>query len=598
MFDNQKILNDNLNHVWSGLAVEEFLRNEIDFFCISPGSRSTPLTSAAAFNEKAKKVISYDERGSGYYALGFGQASLKPAVIIVTSGTAVANLFPSVIEAFQSKIPMIILSADRPPELQDAGANQTISQDNIFGKYVKWFFNMPCPDYGIKPSFVLSNIDNAIKTSMSEPKGPVHLNFMFREPLEPSPDGQNMLSKEYMLEVSSWNKKTTPYCNYIKTVKKCDDYSADIILKIITGNNKGLISVGKLSSDEDRTALLKLFSILKWPVYADITSGLRLNKSAGTNIIKHFDMNILESDFCKNVKPDAVIHFGDRITSKRFFEFFKLNIPEVFINVKNDTVRYNPEHLPLVAIEAEISIFCNYLIEKIKDLNQKEDFKDFYEKKAAEAQRIIDINIEEDKVLSEVFISRFLSKNLPADSCLFLSNSMPVRDFELYAESTDLNINIGSNRGASGIDGIISSAAGFAAGNKKICTLVIGDIAFIHDINSLSLIKKCDFPVIIILINNNGGGIFNFLPISAYNEIFNEYFVAPHGYRFAGAAENFKIKHNYAFDRDDFKKLFEYARLCAQNKKESFIIEAVTNGEYDFRLRKKIKHEIIDSLHL
>lgn len=592
------IKNNNLNQIWSGLAVEELLRHEIDFFCISPGSRSTPLASAAAFNRRAQKIIAYDERGSGFYALGYGQALQKPAVIIVTSGTAVSNLFPSVVEAFLSKIPMIILTADRPPELQDTGANQTINQDNIFGRYVKWFFNMPCPDYAINPSFVLSNIDNAVKSSMSEPKGPVHLNFMFREPLAPLPHKQGDICKKYILEANSWAGKSAPYCSYTKTEKNCRHYPDDIILKTISGNNRGLISVGKLSSDSDRESLLKLIRILKWPVYADITSGLRLNKSAGTNIIKHFDTAILEPDFCLYAKPEAVIHFGNRITSKRFFEFFKLYSPEIFANVKNDNVRYNPEHLPVVTVESEINIFCDYLAGRIKDLKQKEDFKDFYEKKAEEAQRIIDINLGEDTELSEVFISRFLSRNLPDDSCLFLSNSMPVRDFELYAESTDLNIKVGSNRGASGIDGIIASSAGFAAGNRKICTLVIGDIAFIHDINSLSLIKKSGFPVIIILINNNGGGIFNFLPVSECSEIFKEYFIAPHNYRFSGAAENFKIKHNYAFTRDDFIKLFEDAGSNAQNEKESCIIEAVTNDEHDYRLRKKIKREIISILHI
>lgn len=455
---------------------------------------------------------------------------------------------------------------------------------------------MPCPDYAIKPAFVLSNIDNAIKLSISEPKGPVHLNFMFREPLEPDNEIKSGINNNYISEIASWIGKNTPYCNFTRTEKKCANFPFEIILKAISDGNKGLISVGRLSADKDRESLLKLFSILKWPVYADIISGLRLMGSVGTNIIKHFDMNILSSDFCINAKPDIVLHFGERITSKRFFEFLKSYKPEIFVNIKNDAMRYNPEHISSLTIETDIDDFCDALADKVKNLKQKQDFKDLYVKKACRAQKIIDDNIEEHKELSEVFIARFLSRNLIKNSCLFLSNSMPVRDFELYADNIDLNIDVGSNRGASGIDGIIASAAGFAEGNKKICTLVIGDIAFIHDINSLSLLKKNVFPVIIILVNNNGGGIFNFLPISAYDEIFNEYFITPHGYRFSGIAEDFKIKHAFAYDIKDFGQLFENAKSSAQKKGESFIIEAITNGENDFKLRRKIKQEIIEML--
>ncbi len=587
---------NNLNNIWSGLVIEELIRNKIDCFCVSPGSRSTPLIAEAAYNKKAKKVVFYDERGSSYFALGFAQANLKPAVIIVTSGTAVANLFPAIIEAFQSKIPMIVLTADRPPELQETGANQTINQDNIFGKYVKWFFNMPCPDYNIKPSFVLSNIDYAVNQSLTEPMGPVHLNFMFREPLEPSINKKDNKIKNYLQEINSWTKKPVPYCNFIKAIKKSEASPADFIMETISKNNKGLISVGRLYDDSARKAILKLLKVLKWPVYADISSGLRLRKEIGTNIIKHLDTGLLSPDFCKTIKPETVIHFGERITSKRFFEFFSSNKPEAFINIKNENTRYNPGHLAFRVIETEIPDFCNGLTKKIKKIKQKQDFKNLYLKKAADSQKIISRNLKKDNRLSEVFISRFLSQNIPEDFCLFLSNSMPVRDMELYADAADLNIKIGTNRGASGIDGIIASAAGFAAGNCKPCVALIGDIAFIHDISSLSFIRNNANALVIILVNNDGGGIFNFLPISLFSEIFKKYFVIPHGLNFKGVAESFKIRYSLASNRSDFKKMFETAKLLAENENKSSIIEALTDGEHDFKLRRKIKYEIIEML--
>jgi len=196
---------------------------------------------------------------------------------------------------------------------------------------------------------------------------------MFREPLEPSYDKGNEINKDYLSEIDLWMKKTSPYCNLVKTIKKCENYPDDIILKIISDNNKGLISVGKLSSDEDRESILKLFNVLRWPIYADITSGLRFKSLAGTNIIKHFDMNIMSPELCMAAKPEAVLHLGGRITSKRFFEFLKTHRPNAFINVKNDASRYNPEHLASITIEAEICNFCDDLTDKIRNLKQKED---------------------------------------------------------------------------------------------------------------------------------------------------------------------------------------------------------------------------------
>ena len=175
--------NVNFNELWGKLIIEELIRNGVSYFCISPGSRSTPLVCAAARNKKAQKIICYDERGSAFHALGYAQATNNPAAVIVTSGTAVANLFTAIVEAHQNNIPMIVLTADRPPELHDTGANQTINQVDIFGRFVKWFFGFPCPDQSIHPKMILTAIDYAVYLSTSSPEGPVHINCMFREPL-------------------------------------------------------------------------------------------------------------------------------------------------------------------------------------------------------------------------------------------------------------------------------------------------------------------------------------------------------------------------------------------------------------------------------
>lgn len=632
-----------LNTMWGDIVIGELVNNDVVRFCISTGSRSTPLTASAASNTCAEKTIIYDERSSAFFALGYGQAKNRPAAVITTSGTAVANLFPAVIEAYMSKVPMIVLTADRPFELQDVGANQTIDQDSIFGKYIRWFCNIPAPDSKIRPEVIMATIDYAVYMSRKSPAGPVHLNFMFREPLEP-------LAKESR---STQSKTSSPYTIYSIPVKLPDMESAGRVRETINSTGTGIISVGRLLCDEDRHAVAEFCLKLGWPVYADITSGLRLG-SIGTNIIKHFDQQLLDTAVNKAAAPSAVIHIGGPVTSKRYCQFLSQNRPDHFIVIKPDSTRYDPVYAVTEFIESDIPHFCNAICSVIscggsRLGRQMQDFKNFYERSAAKAQEIIEryfknecnsntgisgINtsdsdtpvIDKNKsLISEISVARIVSRLIPDKSALFLSSSMPIRDMELYGDfSLKSNIEIGTNRGASGIDGIISSAAGISAGSGKPCTVIAGDIAFIHDLNSLAFIKKERFPVIIIIINNNGGGIFDFLPISSCADIFKKYFVAPHGFNFKGAASDFGIDYCQARTCKEFESAYKDACIraasaaranlinpgliskCPNNQNNgsdnhetspASIIEVITDRLYNFNLRKKIKKEIIDWLN-
>ena len=614
-----------LNTLWGNIVIEELVKNDVVRFCVSTGSRSTPLTAAAASNIYAQKTIIYDERSSAFFALGYGQAKNMPAAVITTSGTAVANLFPAVVEAYMSKVPMIVLTADRPFELQDVGANQTIDQGNIFGKYVRWFCNIPVPDCKIKPEVIMATIDYAVYMSRKSPAGPVHLNFMFREPLEP-------LEKVPHCDEL---KKSAPHTIYNIPVKLPDMEAAGRVREIINRASTGLLSIGRLTCDEDRQAVSDFAGKLGWPVYADITSGLRLG-SIGTNIIKHFDQELLSNEVNKAAAPGTVIHIGGPITSKRYAQFLSQNRPWQFIVIKPDSTRYEPVYTVTEFIEADIAHFCNAISSVIscggsRFNKQVQDFKAFYEKSAAKAQEIIEryfknefngganisgINTSDtgisvsDKnkcMVSEISVARIVSRNIPDNSALFLSSSMPIRDMELYGDAgLKRNIGIGTNRGSSGIDGIISSAAGFCSGAGKTCTVIAGDIAFIHDLNSLTFIKNEKLPLVIIVINNNGGGIFDFLPISSCTDIFEKYFVAPHGFNFKGAASDFGIDYFMPKTCKEFEAAYKDACSKAENCSNdnnnniacpATIIEVVTDRQHNLDLRKKIKKEIIDWLN-
>ncbi len=591
----QKIVN--YNELWGKLIIEELIRNNVNYFCISPGSRSTPLVCAAARNKKAQKVICFDERGNAFHALGYAQAAKKPAAVIVTSGTAAANLFPAIVEAHQSSIPMIILTADRPPELLDTGANQTINQVEIFGRYVKWFFSFPCPDKNINPKMILTAIDYAAYLSSRSPEGPVHINCMFREPLEPCEcDEENEFEKEDTFNLGKWSKSKKPYTFYRSSkVTPADLNTVKQISEIIKEEQKGLISIGTLRTAEEKKEILKLVKKINWPVYADITSCLRLSDEINTNIIKHFDPEISSPGFNKKASPDTVIHFGGKITSKRFHQFLKQNHPENYIIIKDNPIRYDPVHLVTMHVESDIVTFCRDISGMI-ETKEKTEFKYFYDIMAKKAQEIIEKFINEKAAADEIFVARCISEEIPDKSCLFLSNSMPVRDLELYGKSSSKEIIIGSNRGASGIDGIISSAIGFTNGFLKICTLLIGDIAFMHDLNSLSAINFLRKPLVIVVINNNGGGIFHFLPVVKIRDIFEKYFVAPHNLNFEGAAKTFKIKYFSVSGNNEFRKTYKDALKSAEEKNTSSIIEVFTDRENNLKLRKEIKYKIIKAL--
>ncbi|MHB1275248.1 MAG: 2-succinyl-5-enolpyruvyl-6-hydroxy-3-cyclohexene-1-carboxylic-acid synthase [Candidatus Humimicrobiaceae bacterium] len=586
--------NVNFNELWGKLIIEELIRNNVDYFCISPGSRSAPLVCAAARNKKAQKIICLDERGSAFHALGYAQATNKPAAVIVTSGTAVANLFPAIVEAHQNSVPMVVLTADRPPELLDTGANQTINQAEIFGRYVKWFFGFPCPDKTIHPKMILTAIDYAVYLSTNSPEGPVHINCMFREPLEPDEYiDENQYKTEDLFNLSKWSRSKNPYTFYVNSKITCGDPEIiKQISEIIQKEKKGLISIGPLKTSEEKKEVLELVKKINWPVYADITSCLRLNDEINTNIIKHFDQDILSLEFNKKASPDTVIHFGGKITSKRFHQFLNQNHPENYIIIKDNPIRYDPVHLITMHVESDIVCFCRDISRMIKTKKQT-DFKHFYDIRAKKAQEIIEKYINDQADVDEVFVSRCISEEIPDKSCLFLSNSMPIRDLELYGQSSSREIIIGSNRGASGIDGIISSAIGFTNGFVKICTLLIGDIAFMHDLNSLATISSLKKPLIIVVINNNGGGIFHFLPIVKIKDIFEEYFATPHNLNFEGAAKSFKINYFSVSTNKEFRKIYKDALKLAGEKETSSIIEVFTDRESNLKLRKEIKDKII-----
>lgn len=572
-----------INYLWAELIIEELLRNGVKEFCIAPGSRSTPLTLAAAGSKQANKTVHYDERGLSFYALGIVSAGPGPVAVISTSGTAAANFFPALIEASKKKLPIIFLTADRPPELRKTGALQTIDQPGIYGKYVRWEFDLPVPDPDIEPEAVLTTIDQAVFKSKYPMAGPVHINCMFREPLVPDMDKDNNF-RNYTIR-NSWENSGEPFTQYFPGSSEKGFHNGDKIIETINGIRNGIIITGKLKSREDIEKVAELSEKLNWPVFPDIISGLR-NRNAGKNIIPYYDLILLSGNKLKK-HVDGIIHLGGRITSKRWYNFIKILEPRKYITVLDHTLRNDPLHTVSHRISSSISAFMEAVLPLIKQRNDN-PFMEKLKKMSAETEKIIDKYIDDNKNINEIFIAREVSNLIPDNSGLFLSNSMPVRDMDMYSSVNNKDVIISGNRGASGIDGIIASASGFEKSLAKPVTLIIGDIAFLHDLNSLSLVKKNCTQLIIVVINNNGGNIFSFLPVADHTTHFEEFFITPHDLEFDGAALMFGINYKKITGKDDFTSNYKEAVESGS----SMILEVIVDRGQNVRAHKELESEI------
>jgi 2-succinyl-5-enolpyruvyl-6-hydroxy-3-cyclohexene-1-carboxylate synthase len=580
-------MKSNLNSFWADLIIEELIRCGADHFCIAPGSRSTPLVVAAARNAKAQCVVCYDERVAGFYALGYAKAANKPAVVITTSGTAVANLLPAVTEAHSDYVPMLLLTADRPEELSDTGANQTLQQTEIFAGFLRWRHTLPCPSEAFPPEAVLTTIDQAVFRTQSLCGGPVHLNCRYREPLEPC---EQCVVENYTAKISNWSDSDVPFTSYQEPQVCPNEKALDEVVEVLGKKERGLLVIGALKTNFERKQVLDLAQKLNWPVYADITSGVRLTSEA-TSSIRYFDQQILSSEFNQAVRPDAVLHFGGRTTSKRLDQFLDASRPDHYIVVHASPDRYDRAHAVTMRIQAAPAKVARMISEKI-GTHQKTSYFDLMLKISKQADAVIDRRVKSDTQLSEPFVARHLSAIVPHDSCLFLSNSMPVRDMDLYGVNNRGSVFSTANRGVSGIDGIISTAIGITTARRSPTTIVIGDIAFLYDLNALAFLTDQALPISVVVINNQGGGIFDFLPISECQDVLEKFFVAKHDFQFSGVCDTFKLDYYKAREKDEFVQA--YAK--AAKKKTPAVIEVVTDRKTNLELRRSIKSEIIEML--
>ena len=583
-----------MNQLWGYLIIEELVRNGVDYFIISPGSRSTPLTVAVAQNQQAKKIICLDERAAGFHAIGYARATGNPAVLICTSGTAAANYLPAAIEASSDNIPLIILSSDRPPELRQTGANQTINQVHLYGDYPNWLFDLPCPTAEINPNVVLTTIDLTVSRSRQAPGGVVHLNCMFREPLAPTD-----ADVEIPASWAKWSESRfsvgeappTPYTRYAAKLTIPAPEEVQSLVDKILSNVKGILFVGQLKSTAEIQAIIKLAARLNWAVFADVQSGLRLRQDF-PNLIHYFDRLLLTDISVELEQLDTIVQIGTKIVSSQWFKWIEKHPPTHYIAIADNPERYDPSHLVSLRIESDITYLCDRLRQQLPQLLPSTWVQKL--RSASDRISITAAKFLKTSKLTEPLIARTISELIPSQHGLWVSNSMPIRDLDMFgvgaiAEDSQLSSpRVGANRGTSGIEGAIASATGFAVGLQSPVTALVGDLSSLHDLNSFALLQHNSQPIIVVIINNDGGGIFSFLPIAKSTEIFDTYFGTPHGLKFDRAAAMFELDYYHPQNSAEF--IHNYQQALAKNC--SAIIEVTTDRVENLQLHQALNLDI------
>jgi 2-succinyl-5-enolpyruvyl-6-hydroxy-3-cyclohexene-1-carboxylate synthase len=568
------------NLLWATLIVEELARSGVDFFCVAPGSRSTPLVAALAANEKAESLIHFDERGTAFAAVGYARATGRPAAWITTSGTAVANGLPAVVEAATDGVPMILLTADRPPELRQTGANQTIDQPDIFGDYVRWRFDLPAPEEAVDPAMILTTVDQAVYRARRAPGGPVHLNLMFREPFMPE-DREEGLSAP-----GRWSTSGEPYTRYAATRPAVDPDEVERLWEVLRPVQRGIVVAGRLPSRKQGEAVLRLAGSLGWPLLPDVGSQIRLGTHTDS-LVPHYDALLASERFEEAHVPEAVLHVGGRAVSRRLEQFLTRGRPDPYVVVRENPFRLDPGHRVTHSVEADVLDLCAALAKAAgSDARADSSWTESWHQASEKVDGYLDRSFAGVKKLNEPLVARLISQQIPEAHALVVASSMPVRDLDTYAATDGAYVPVAANRGASGIDGTVATAAGFIRGSRRPLTLLIGDLAFLHDMNSLAMLR--DLPAVVVVLNNDGGAIFSFLPIARYETFFEPYFGTPQGVSFEHAAAMFGL--GYECPRSATEFVETYRAACARNAPT--LIEVRTDREENVTLHWDLLQEI------
>tara|TARA_R110000868_G_scaffold154736_3_gene380983 strand:+ start:2057 stop:3793 length:1737 start_codon:yes stop_codon:yes gene_type:complete len=569
------LLTENISRLWTSVIANQLQKLGTTHVFIAPGMRNAPLIAGFKAQAEIDLHVGMDERALAYQAYGYAKTSGKPGVLICTSGTAAANFYPAVIEAKKSNTPLIVISADRPLELSQTDANQSIDQKQLYSNHIKHFLDLGTPCESVAPKAVARMVGHACEVALRAPAGPVHINISFREPL----DGKLQHIDAKVLESA---KRIFQASGPARQLLGQNTLDISSIMPLLRNAKNPLVVVGELNLSDVNDTRDQILSALKscpFPLNVDVTSSLKFDFSLNDGLVPTFDHPEVYEYFHNN-PPDLILHIGARLTSKHFYRYLDQHADlfpvvhlskSVSLSDSGHAVTHNFNVDPINAIIA-LGDFWSQTA-STKNL----PFTPFVHKK-------ID-TIESAKPLAFPYISKRIVELIPSGHNLVIGNSTLIRSFDSYASVAEAkSLSVLTHRGVSGIEGFFASSTGCALANKKPVTLALGDVSALHDLNSLELVARSSTPIICIVVNNYGGGIFTLLNLEKGEELY-PIITSPHERKLAPIAKAFGIEAHEVNSRMDFEKIYKQA---LEKNHSSFIevfVDTTANNEIYQQLR-------------
>ena len=594
---------ENATYAYVCAFVDELERAGIEHVVICPGSRSTPLALAFAAQPRVRVWMQLDERSAAFFALGMAKRSGRPVALLCTSGTAAANFFPAIVEAKLSRVPLVVLTADRPHELRDNGAPQTIDQNRLYGTHAKWFVEMALPEATNEAlRFVRTLADRAVAYARAVPVGPVHLNIPLREPLTPDAIPGSPLPPMELRDRTAWYGRAghIPYIQVQETRQAAPDAAMLApLIERVQCTSRGLILVGPHTHSGLTGPLVRLARCLGYPILADPLSNTRTGSADTSHILTSYDAFLRIESFVSRTQPDFVMRFGAMPTAKPVLTYLK-RYPACPITVIDGNEGWEePTNLASELIHTSPIAFCEALLAHLPpDEERESEWLTTWQHADRETRRVVSDTIAAFPALFEGRVFPELAALLPENATLYVGNSMPVRDLDTFFWGSERPLHILGNRGANGIDGIASSALGASAATKKRLlpgsptVLVIGDLSFFHDIGGLLAAKLHSLDLTIVLINNDGGGIFSFLPQAAYPEHFEQLFGTPTGLDVSYAVQ----MYGGVFERVENWQQFRDSLRRGINEGGLHVLEVRTDRERNVEMHRELWKRLAERL--
>ncbi|HLQ72846.1 MAG TPA: 2-succinyl-5-enolpyruvyl-6-hydroxy-3-cyclohexene-1-carboxylic-acid synthase [Bacillota bacterium] len=556
---------------YCGHFVDELVNSGLTDVVISPGSRSTPLALTMCEHEGINEWVVVDERSAAYFALGMAKQTNKPVALLCTSGTAAVNYFPAITEAKQSRVPLIVLTTDRPHELRDNGAPQAIDQVKLFHDYVKMFHEMALPESSESMlNYVRSKAARTIIEATAANAGPVHLNFPFREPLVP----------DFSIEDMWGEKKRRAHHPLYSGVKRLSEDQFIHISRLLAENKKVIIICGPGINSDEAESITQLADVINAPILADPLANIRVGSHDKHCVIETYDTILRSESVRQSLEPDVIIRFGAMPVSKMASLYIEANDEAIQLIIEEDSGYRLPLNSAAELVFANVSSICHELHDRLKEKERNDHWLKLWQQLNGASKQVIE-QLNADQLTEGTAVKTVLNQ-LEQRSSLFVANSMAIRDVDSLLTTNDSRLRVYGNRGVSGIDGVTSSAIGVAAKSEDPTTLIIGDLSFYHDLTGLHIAMQYDIPLTIILINNNGGGIFSFLPQSKEEKHFEKLYGTPLNIDFEHVVRMYRGIYSQPTTNEELVNLLNDSK----KRDKLHVIEVVTD-----RYENKLWHD-------